>query len=282
LAEHPRDDPAGAPVDVVDWMTPLPAKARKDLAVAYRDGCVQAVNKAEVVRCEYGDLAGELTVAVVGDSKVTQWMPALVPLAERNGWHIVTYLESGCSFARATTVVRGVQRAECRRWVDNVVGLLGADRPDWVITSQLQPAALDSAGRSTMDAMVTGLREVWTSLLALGSRIAVMADNPGPGGNVFECVERHPRRLTACAFDRATAPSGARAQLRAAIGLRNVYIVDLNDAICPTDRCAPVIGNVLIYRETSHLTATYVRTLTPRLAVALFSAAPFRKPQGVR
>jgi hypothetical protein len=48
--------------------------------------------------------------------------------------------------------------------------------------------------------------------------------------------------------------------------------VDINDAICPTERCAAVIGNVLIYRQGSHLTATYVATLTPRLASA-FTAA---------
>jgi hypothetical protein len=54
-------------------------------------------------------------------------------------------------------------------------------------------------------------------------------------------------------------------QVVAAQGLPNVRVVDLNDAICPTDPCAPVIGNVLVYRDTSHLTGTYVRSLVPRL-----------------
>jgi hypothetical protein len=269
LASDPRGDPAGAPVDSVGWMTPLPTLAKKDLTVAHADHCVQKVNVADVVRCEYGDPTGTTTVAVVGDSKMTQWIPALVPLAERNGWHVVTYLESGCSFTRATTVVRGVPRTECRRWVDNVVGQLRADRPDWVITSQLQSAALDGSGQSTVDAMVAGLRDVWSTLLSTGSRMAVIADNPDPQMNVFECVEKHPHRLTACAFDRRTAPSAAASQRRAAAGLKGVSMVDLTAAICPTLRCAPVIGNVLVYRETSHLSATYVRTLTPRLAAAL-------------
>jgi hypothetical protein len=45
--------------------------------------------------------------------------------------------------------------------------------------------------------------------------------------------------------------------------------VDLFDAICPVDPCSPVIGNVLVYRQGAHITATYVKTLTPRLAKAL-------------
>jgi hypothetical protein len=269
LASNPRNDPRGAPVDVVDWLTPLPTQVRRDLPVAYADGCVQGVNRDQVISCEYGDENGDVTVAVVGDSKVTQWLPAVLPLAKRNGWRVTTYLESGCSFARAVTVVQNVQRTGCRRWVDRVVERLRADPPDWVLTSQLQRTALGPDGKSSVDAMVGGLRSVWAAVTAVGARVAVIADNPDPGRNVFECVERHPRRLTACAFDRRAAPSAAATQRRAMAGLRGVSLVDLNDAICPTARCAPVIGNVLIYRETSHLTATYVRTLTPRLAAAL-------------
>ena len=48
-----------------------------------------------------------------------------------------------------------------------------------------------------------------------------------------------------------------------------VHWIDLNDAICPTARCAPIIGNVLVYRQGTHITATYIETLAPRLEAAL-------------
>lgn len=35
------------------------------------------------------------------------------------------------------------------------------------------------------------------------------------------------------------------------------------DQICPTATCLPVIGGVLVYRQGSHLTATYVASTTP-------------------
>lgn len=58
-------------------------------------------------------------------------------------------------------------------------------------------------------------------------------------------------------------------QEQAAAGLGGVALIDLNDAICPTDPCAAVIGDALVYRDSGHLTATYAATLAPRLATAL-------------
>jgi hypothetical protein len=39
--------------------------------------------------------------------------------------------------------------------------------------------------------------------------------------------------------------------------------------------CPPVIGNVLLYRQGSHITVTYINTLTKRLAHALDEAGVF-------
>jgi hypothetical protein len=44
-----------------------------------------------------------------------------------------------------------------------------------------------------------------------------------------------------------------------------VRIVDLSDYFCDVRLCYPVIGNVLVYRQLDHLTATYARTLAPIL-----------------
>ncbi|MET0838659.1 MAG: hypothetical protein ABWY19_07765, partial [Marmoricola sp.] len=55
--------------------------------------------------------------------------------------------------------------------------------------------------------------------------------------------------------------------------------VDLNRWICPPgDRCPPVIAHTLVYRQGSHITATYVRTLTPMLHRALRAAGLAKTP----
>ena len=45
--------------------------------------------------------------------------------------------------------------------------------------------------------------------------------------------------------------------------------LDMSDAICRTDFCRPVEGNVLIYHGAHHLSPTYVRTMAPELGVQI-------------
>lgn len=40
-------------------------------------------------------------------------------------------------------------------------------------------------------------------------------------------------------------------------------VLDLTDWICPAEQCVPVIGDILLYRQGSHLTDTWVRSMTP-------------------
>src|SRR5262245_29277206 len=51
-----------------------------------------------------------------------------------------------------------------------------------------------------------------------------------------------------------------------------VKLIDMNDAICGPETCWPIVGNVLVWRDSDHLTASYARTMVPALEKVL---APF-------
>jgi hypothetical protein len=53
---------------------------------------------------------------------------------------------------------------------------------------------------------------------------------------------------------------------RAAEEVGGVRLIDPTSEVCLEKTCPAVIGDVLVYRNGAHLTATYVRTLTPWLA----------------
>jgi hypothetical protein len=91
----------------------------------------------------------------------------------------------------------------------------------------------------------------------------------GPGIDVADCVSRNPDKLSACSFPAAPSATISAAQMRAVTGLRGVHAIDLNSAICPGDQCAAVIGDVLIYRDTNHITATYSASLSSLLNTAV-------------
>lgn len=272
LRDEPRDDPAGAPVDRVEWMRPSPVDAVEDVPDLYADGCQSPVAGTEPILCEYGRRDGAVTIAVVGDSKMAQWVPALQALAERHSWRIVTYTKSNCGFNSAATTIDGKVYAQCQEWNRRVLAAILAAKPDFVLTSQGRGTAVSTDRKvSATTAMVNGLVDWWSRLRQSGIGIIVLADNPNPGMMVYECVANHPTQMSQCSFERK--PGAGTAALRKAADLvPGVRFVDLTDAICPTARCAAVIGNVLIYRQGSHITKTYIESMAPRLERALIAA----------
>ncbi|MEV0456254.1 acyltransferase family protein [Catellatospora methionotrophica] len=276
LGVNPLGDPQGEVKDRVPTMFPDPLQARRDLPDTYRERCHQSNQGTTLLSCVFGDPTSSTDVVLAGDSKVEQWLPALQALGVRNRWRIVTYVKSSCALATAPHLLNDIANKPypaCTTWNEALLAKLVADRPEYVVTSQYSGTAADGAGQQSVAAMVTGMRASWTALTQVGVKVIVLANNPDPGLTVYECVDRNRDRLSACAYDRARhdADRGYRAQREAVAGT-GVPMIDLFDAVCPVGPCAPVIGNVVVYRETSHLTATYVRTMAPRVAVALTAA----------
>jgi peptidoglycan/LPS O-acetylase OafA/YrhL len=276
LGRAPAKSDAGKPVDSVDWMTPDALKAAEDVPVAYADKCQQTFESSVAKRCVYGDKNADTTVAIVGDSKALQWLPALQELAGREHWKILTYTKSGCPFTDARVANGREEYTTCTEWNHGVLSALKADPPDVVLTSSNKKGALvpGSTRKSTVTAMSDGLARAWKAVTDAGTPVIVVRDNPSPTLNVDKCVAENLKHLTACTFSRANGVrlSGSAPQVLALEQFPQAISLDLTDAICPQQRCAPVIGHVLVYRQGSHLTATYARSLADRLRPAIVAA----------
>ncbi|WP_454084908.1 acyltransferase family protein [Georgenia sp. Marseille-Q6866] len=255
----------------VEAIVPAPVDAPRDLPAGYADGCDVDVTEDELVVCEYGDLDGEVTVAVVGDSKVYQWQSALDAVAEEQGWRLVYVVKSACPFSTALPMAGEDLNDSCVTWNEEALETVTELQPDLLLTSQRNPTAPASTADlqdRTREAMEDGLVERWEQLAELGIPVAVLLDNPSPDIDVYECVAENLQSLEECTFDRETgiAESAALTQRAAAERVDTARVVDLTEHVCPAEVCVPVIGDVLVYRQGSHLTDTYVRSLTPVLA----------------
>jgi peptidoglycan/LPS O-acetylase OafA/YrhL len=276
LAADPDGDPHGAPVDQVPFMTPTALHARDDLPVVYADGCHLDFDPVIPKACTFGDPHSATTVVVVGDSHAAQWVPALQVIAAQRHWKLLSYTKSSCPLTPTLLAgATGKPYVACQTWVANMMSIFATIRPAIVITSSYSGyQALGSDEKplpatASNAAIASGFRSLWTTLTRDGTAVEVIADNWAPGFDVPDCVSQHPTALTTCAFDRATAKRTDPQLLALSTPLPGVATVNLDTAVCPTSRCAPVIGGVLVYRDNSHLTKTYVLTLTPRLAAAL-------------
>lgn len=262
------------PPTQVETITPDPILATADVPDAYADGCQADQETDEPVRCDYGEDSGAVAVALVGDSKALQWVSALDILGQQKGWSVRTYTKSACSFSAAPLSTREERYESCDRWNEAVLAALLADPPDLVVTSQGANTAMvdrdDPGAGKSVEAMATGLAEHWQTLMSAGISVAVLRDNPHPSGGgvspVYECVLDHSDDLAKCTFlrEQGERVNASESQLRA-VGETGAKLIDLNEYVCPNEQCPPVIGDVLVYRQGSHLTRTYVDTLAGAL-----------------
>lgn len=265
---------ASAPLSTYASITPSLANAADDIPDMYADGCHAAPEEDRLLKCTYGNPGSKFVVALVGDSHAAQWQPALEMIAIDRGWRLDTYTKSGCFFGDVDVWYETVNRpyASCSAWNDLVIHAFEVAPPDLIITSTSgsYSVAMPDGSRITDAAaapyLVQGMARTWSRLAEL-STLAVVLDTPRPNLDVPLCLAENPDKAQLCAVSRqaAEADSGAAIQ-RAAAGLSSPDLVaDLSADICPGASCTPVIGSVLVWRDTNHLTATYVRSLAPAL-----------------
>jgi hypothetical protein len=72
-----------------------------------------------------------------------------------------------------------------------------------------------------------------------------------------------------CAFRATGEPTGVERFYRS-IARNDTVTVNLDKLVCPRlPVCDAVIGNIIVRRDASHLTATFARALTPQLEALL-------------
>lgn len=249
---------------------PGPLAVRNDLAAVYADGCQQVYEQDSVLSCVYGDATARHTIALVGGSHSTHWLPALEPIARAHGWRIVTYLKDLCRFGLAPGRAYGKPYPSCDRWKSAVAQRLLADPPDVVFTT----ATYAGDGPETVPA---GFVEAWRRLGEAGVAVIAVRDTPFMGFQVAECVELHGVTAVECTRPRAAVLATRNPAERISLP-SNVHVLDLSRYFCDAATCGPIVGNVMIYRDRTHITATYMRSLAPALQRAMTEATVLPEP----
>ncbi len=261
-------------VDDPGWVTPDPLTSGEDRPDADVDLCQVGVAVSEPVACPFGDPDGTTTVALVGDSKAMQWLPALQEAGRDRGWRIVTWGKSSCAFADAPATEAGTAYPECDAWNEAVVRALRADPPDVVVTSGVATTAWTGTGAARTP-LVDGYAARWRSLADGGLPVVVVGDSPLSPDDLDVCAARHPQELSRCAFPGASATSGSGLPVQreaAAAAGSGVALLDLTAWVCPEGLCPAVIGHVAVHRAGDHITATYASTLAPEVGRAVDDA----------
>lgn len=282
-ASRPSADHPGAAVLGPGWDGPLPdvppvpdlSVVGKDLPDVYDlEGCVRThrdtPESARPGLCHLGPEDAARTVLVTGGSHVAQWMPALRLVAEQEDWQLVFAEKDGCQFLpRPGPGSRDPEQTEsCYAYNENLWPIIEDLAPDYLFTIGTTSRPLE--GEATPEGFVTQ----WRRLDDLGIGVLAVRDSTRLQEPVPECLERTGFDAHACGQPRTERLLATSPLLDVADLPDNVRPIDLTDRICRPDWCRAVEGNVIVYRDTSHVTATYMRTLAPFLRDALEEAAP--------
>ena len=256
------------------WTTPDPLEPGSDRPRADVDRCQVGEDVSEPVRCDFGIREGATTVALVGDSKAMQWLPALELAAPTEDWHIVTYGKGSCTFVSVPTARAGRPFPECDQWNRAVLAELRALGPDVIVTSANPSLWVQEGGPDAHEAaVVPAFVEQWRTLREIAP-LVVLGNSPDSPNDLDVCVARHPEDFSACDFPRGDATARNRLdQMRtAATAVPGVRFLDLSGLVCPGDICPVVIENVTVHRPGNHITATFAERAEPLLTPVVRSA----------
>jgi hypothetical protein len=255
---------------------PAPTDAANDKSAAYADisggkDCFSYLPRFPLVACQFGDPRGKVEIDLVGNSHAGQWLPALQQVAAQHHWRIVTFLASQCTAAETLQQfdTRTMSQA-CLDWVTKAERAVARRKPDAVLyTNRLSVGALGTSYDDSLPIYAEGMEKVLSRWHDAGLKVLVLHDTPAPGVSIPDCVAAHTDDYTQCDGTRSWIPPEPAREAVRRIGDPRIRFVDLNDHICRGQKCAAVTGGVITYFDTSHLTATYARTLGPYLGPPL-------------
>ncbi|EOM74782.1 acyltransferase [Rhodococcus rhodnii LMG 5362] len=245
-------------------VAPSVLQAPSDYPQPTVDGCITEFNHTDVLTCAYGDVESPISIAVIGSSHAEHWMPALDEIGKARGIRMQTYLKMGCPITLGEAGAAPDAPADCRDWSEGVVAQLAIDQPAWVFTTSTRPNP-EAPGDFTPPEYI----ELWARLADLGIPLLAMRDTPwlhddGVAYSAVDCIADGGTPTT-CGMPRDAALSPVDPALVPAAAFPLVFPMDMNDAVCDDRVCRAVQGNVFVYHDAHHLSASYVRTMIPEL-----------------
>ncbi|MBU6316301.1 MAG: acyltransferase family protein, partial [Acidobacteria bacterium] len=245
-------------------LSPGLRNARDDLPQIYRNKCILDVGVSQPKDCIYGDANGSVDIVLFGDSHAAQWMPALHQVASQNGWRLIVHVKKACPTAEIPTD-KDPNRTDCVPWRQAVIDRIAALQPDLVIMSAYRYKQVGAAaGRDPDQVWREGLDLTLQKMQGGAQRILLLGDSATPADDVPSCVAGRLSNVGSCmnSRDNAVRPGrlGVERELAAQYG---VSFVPTSDWMCTDSVCPVIVGNVLMYRDNSHITATASAFLAP-------------------
>ncbi|KTR59388.1 acyltransferase [Exiguobacterium indicum] len=234
---------------------PFPSYANvfNDLPLVHTDGSNQRLQKTEAKVGVYGKTKDyKATIALVGSSHSEQWFGALHEAIKGTDIRLLNLTRSGTRFSTGyePDSLKGI-------WNQNVLNYLKDADVDLIISHVTAADALkDSIHQQMVDQMQFVKDEYGIDGLAL-------RDNPRYDFNVLEALETTSIADTTKQMNTQPNQTDEAYWKQFEKTNQSLHKLDLTRYFHVKGEYRPVIGNVVIYRDNSHMTNTYAESFAP-------------------
>jgi peptidoglycan/LPS O-acetylase OafA/YrhL len=206
--------------------------------------------------CHLGRSASSKSVVVFGDSHAQMWMPAILSMAQRDGWAVIPLVKSACT-PEKWVLHEGYD--ECRSWYSWAARQAKALHPDVML---IAGCCGNSLGE-TADGIKNAFISLAATMQPYSKNVVVIADDYGIPQQPVDCL------LAPHATMRTCTPTWKDGQfpLNAALAKAHAFgFIDTVGWFCFQRECPTAVGRTIVYADTDHVTGRY----------ALELASPFR------
>ncbi len=265
-------------------ITPTIANAPLDRATPYKDRCHTQQNlTASIAPCLYGDLSSKTTIVLFGDSHALAWFPAIERLATIKHWKLLSLTMSSCWPANmpAWNGTTNVLMTNCPVWRSATLKRIIATKPAMIFIAgtrgfQTTNSKGDVATGDERTAIwQQGMQTTLASLKQASKKVVYLADVPQAFMDIPDCLDAFPESISQCATPSSIAFNTGWTDAERQVAVDSgIIFVDPTRWICTTEPCSPISGNMIIYIDAGHMTATFARSLEPKLWSTISGANP--------
>ena len=243
-------------------------QARADIPIIYPKGCDSWYQSSAVKPCLFGNPEAEKTVVLLGDSVMGQWFSLLPEIFASPMWRVIVLTKSSCPMVEHDIFYSRIGKVYkvCSNWRQEALNTISLIKPDVVFMGSAKSYDFSAEQWRTGTAQVLSfLSQVAGRTIVLPGTPSLTFDGPsclarGIGGGVFSDSKRN-CFVNARAKESMKVAGYLQAETKQ---YENVSLLDLNELVCPKGICsARNTEGMIVFRDSQHLTDSFVRTLVP-------------------
>jgi peptidoglycan/LPS O-acetylase OafA/YrhL len=235
-------------------LTPAVTSLLKD-NYAMPAGCSPKQDETTSRICSLGSPSPTRSIVVIGDSHAQMWMPAILRMADQDGWAVRPITKSGC--APAHWFVPQLRIAACSAWLAWAGQQVASMRPSAVVIAGDFGDVSGSYGPAVGD----GLRGLMASLKRSAKHVVFITDHVPQTQQPVDCLLRSGATMAKCSVRPTVEQAQAAATIQAGAAAGGAGTIDTTGWLCADGICPMVIGHDIVYTDTNHLSSTYVLRL---------------------